>query len=97
MFKFYKKQLAAHSAAFAGAEAFPHLAEDVVDLTETSDVLDILLQFMSCQKQPSIASLDFTTLRSLAEATEKYQVFSAMTAVDMSMKYVHLFLLYPNI
>jgi len=75
--------------AFAGAEGFTSFTEDVVDLTETSDVLDILLQFMLHQRPPTLTSLDFTVLNSFAEAVEKYEVFSAMATTEICMKYVH--------
>ena len=75
--------------AFAGAEGYTLLAKDVVDLEETSNVLEILLQLMSLQKPPTMSSLDFSVLNPLAEAVEKYEVFSAMEASESAMRYVH--------
>src|ERR1700722_7748384 len=86
LFRFFKKKLEVHSAAFAGAEGFALLAEDVVDLAETSDVLDILLQFMSTQRPPSLRSLPFSVMNPLAEAVEKYEVVHAMDACETRMK-----------
>jgi hypothetical protein len=87
LFKFYKKHLEVHSEAFASAEGFPVSETEEIHFTETSEVLDLLLQFMSRQKPPDLTSLKFETLASLSEAVEKYQVFSAMTACEMNMKY----------
>lgn len=67
------KQLEAHSAAFA-TQGFVPNTKDVLDLTETAEVLDILLQFMSHQSPPSLCIV-FTVLNSLAEAIEKYKVY----------------------
>jgi len=42
-------------------------------------VLDLLLQYMHRQRQPDLGDVDFQTLAELAEAAEKYEVYSAMT------------------
>jgi len=89
LLKFYKKQLEVHSKAFAGAEGYTLLAQDVVDLEETCNVLEILLQLMSLEKPPTIGLLDFSILNPLAEAVEKYEVFSAMEACELAMRYVY--------
>jgi hypothetical protein len=85
LFKFYKKQLEAHSGAFAGAEAFVSKPGEETELPESSEVLEILLQFMSLQHPPDLRGLQFPVLMQLAEAVEKYQVFSAMFACHISM------------
>jgi hypothetical protein len=88
-FKFYKKQLEAHSGAFAGAGAFGQSSSDeIVELTETSDVLEILLQLMSLQQPPDFRKMTFNVLAPLAEAVEKYEVFSAMSMCEIYMQYV---------
>jgi|ERR1700722_2720913 len=84
-FKFYKKQLETHSAAFANPGFLLHV-KDFLDLTETAAVLDLLLQFISCQKPPSL-DITFTVLTSLAEAVEKYKIFSAIPPIETSMRY----------
>jgi hypothetical protein len=75
LFKFYKKQLEVHSGAFAGAESFTATDEPVM-FTEPSEIVDLLLQLMSRQEHPDLRSVDFDTLDLLAEAVEKYDVFS---------------------
>jgi hypothetical protein len=81
--------LEVHSEAFAGAEEFatPLTKEEVLDLPETSEVLDILLQFMWRQKLPDLQPLEIEVLAPLSEAVAKYQVFSAMQACEQEMRY----------
>ena len=91
LFKFYRKKLESYSEAFAGAEGFAtSLSEDIVDLSETADVLDLLFQFMLLAPQPDLTSLDFSLLHPLAEAVEKYAVFAATPPCETSMKCVCL-------
>ena len=90
LFRFYKKQLEAHSGAFAGAEAFTvSTTDEVVNFTEPSEIVDLLLQLMSLQDPPDLKSLKFQTLDLLAEAVEKYDVFSSKTACRLLMRCVH--------
>jgi hypothetical protein len=90
LFKFYKKQLEAHSGAFAGAGAFAvSPTNEPVDLTEPSEIVDLLLQLMELQEPPDLESLQFQTLALLAEAVEKYDVFSSKTACRLLMRCVH--------
>ena len=85
LFKFYKKQLEVHSGAFAGAEAFTATDEPVM-FTESSKIVDLLLQLMSRQEPPDLRSIDFNTLDSLAEAVEKYDVFASKTICKVMMQ-----------
>ena len=59
---------------------------EVVALTETSTVLEILLQYMYRQPQPDLERVDFETLAGVAEAAEKYQVFAAMPWYKLLME-----------
>ncbi|KAL0958270.1 hypothetical protein HGRIS_000422 [Hohenbuehelia grisea] len=52
--------------------------EDIVEFTEDSKTLDLLLQFMYRQRQPNITNLKYSQLMALAEAAEKYEVYAAM-------------------
>jgi hypothetical protein len=61
-------------ALFGGG--FP--SEKVIHLEEASDVLQLLLRFMHNTRQPDLNTTSFSQLFSLAEAAEKYQVYSAM-------------------
>ena len=94
LFKFDKKQLGSHSGAFEGADEFSmDSTDEPVQLTEPSDVVDLLLQLMSLQEAPDLESLDFQTLAMLAEAVEKHDVFHSKTTCRMLMQYVNPFFL----
>ena len=80
-----------HSEGFAGADAISGASSsdhEVVQLTETSAVLDLLLQYMYRQPQPDLKKADFETLAGVAEAAEKYQVYSATTVCNIFMRFV---------
>ena len=85
VFKFYKKQLEAHSGAFAGAEAFTATDEPIM-FTEPSKIVYLLLQLMSLQEPPDLWHIDFDTLDLLAEAVEKYDVFASKSICRMVMQ-----------
>lgn len=59
---------------------------DIVDVTESSETLQLLLQFMRRQPQPNVAEMDFATLERLAEAAEKYEVYSATQLLKFAMR-----------
>ncbi|KAI0072695.1 hypothetical protein K474DRAFT_343294 [Panus rudis PR-1116 ss-1] len=91
LFRVYRRDLEAFSEGFAGPaaahDACPtNPADDIVQLTESSAVLEILLQFMRRQRHPSLKDLDGKTMAGVAEAVEKYQVFSALEACKTQMQ-----------
>ncbi|KAG6825816.1 hypothetical protein H0H87_008656 [Tephrocybe sp. NHM501043] len=51
---------------------------EIVPLTEPSATLELLFVFLYPQPLPDLGELDFDLLSALAEAAEKYRVFSAM-------------------
>ncbi|RDB27170.1 hypothetical protein Hypma_004586 [Hypsizygus marmoreus] len=71
-----KKYMEATSGGFPPLE-FDTRGE-IVPLEESSKTLELLFQFMYPQRPPRVADLDFEVLVPLAEAAEKYEVFSAM-------------------
>jgi len=78
-----------HSEGFAGADAISGESSsdsEVVQLTETSTVLDLLLQYTYRQPQPDLKKADFETLAGVAEAAEKYQVFAAISWCKLLME-----------
>jgi class 3 adenylate cyclase len=81
--------LEAHSEAFAASPpprcAASTYRNEVVDLTEPSSVLELLLQYMYRQPQPDLTTVCFSDLKGLAEAAEKYQVYPAMEICKMMM------------
>jgi hypothetical protein len=52
--------------------------QEMMVFDEPSNVLEILFQFIYPRRHPSLEDTDFETLAAVAEAVEKYQVFSAM-------------------
>ncbi|SRR5258705_9582888 len=53
-------------------------SENINNLEEESEVLQLLLRFMHNTRQPDLSTTPFSELVSLAEAAEKYRVYSAM-------------------
>lgn len=90
LFKVHRRNLETHSGVFASAEdaTRPDNGHETVELSETSDILELLFQFMYPQPQPDLRTLDFKTFAGLAEAAEKYMVFSALTLCRMKMECV---------
>ncbi|KAG6906583.1 hypothetical protein DXG01_013069 [Tephrocybe rancida] len=58
----------------------------VVQLEEKSQVVELLLQFMHLKPQPDIEAIPFPILEELANAVEKYLIFSAMAVCRMCMR-----------
>ncbi|KAJ3520955.1 hypothetical protein NMY22_g12516 [Coprinellus aureogranulatus] len=58
-----------------------------VPLTEPSSVLDLLFAFVYPAQLPLIEDMDFGTIMGLAEAAEKYQVYSAIYACRMCLRH----------
>ncbi|KAJ6477060.1 hypothetical protein C8R45DRAFT_1008677 [Mycena sanguinolenta] len=88
LFKVHRKNLEVHSDVFAGAEhaTRPENGDEIVPLSETADVLDLLFQYMYRQPQPNLRNVEFSTVAGLAEAAEKYVVYSALEWCRMRMK-----------
>ncbi|KAJ7744594.1 hypothetical protein B0H16DRAFT_1889566 [Mycena metata] len=86
-FKVHRKNLEVHSPVFASAQSStrPESGQEVVELSESSDTLELLFQFMYPQPQPDLQALEFSTFADLAEAAEKYEVYSALTLCRMRM------------
>ncbi|CAA7263048.1 unnamed protein product [Cyclocybe aegerita] len=59
--------------------------EMTVELTETAAVLRLILQYMHNVRQPDLSKVSFLVLSSLAEAVEKYLVFSAIDVCKVFM------------
>ncbi|KAJ6541999.1 hypothetical protein DFH09DRAFT_1368230 [Mycena vulgaris] len=59
---------------------------EIVQLTEASSVLTLLLQFLHNQRQPDSTKFEFERLAGLAEAAEKYMVYSAMEVCKLRMR-----------
>ncbi|KAF8624598.1 hypothetical protein AX17_007091 [Amanita inopinata Kibby_2008] len=80
----HRKNLECAAGAFPGSE-FEGKKDDVVHITEDSDTLDLLFLFMYPERQPNLRKASFRVLASVAEAAEKYEVFSAMATCHTFM------------
>jgi hypothetical protein len=77
-FKVHRKHLEVHSDVFADAANATrpdNAGDEIVKLSETSAVLDLLFQYMYRQPQPDLKSVDFPVFAGLAEAAEKCGLF----------------------
>jgi len=62
--------------------------EEIVELTEDARTLELLFQFIYPTAGIDLSSIDFHALESLAEAAEKYQVYTAMSICKIYMMFV---------
>lgn len=67
--------------------------DEVVVLEEKADVLRLMLQFMHNTRQPNLGEVSFSILAPLAEAVEKYMIYSAMQICHTHMEFVILHLI----
>ncbi|KAJ7114177.1 hypothetical protein C8R43DRAFT_961418 [Mycena crocata] len=71
-------------------EGFPppeiSTSDEIVSLSESSATLELLFQFIYPRRHPALDEIPFSDLASLAEAAEKYQVFSAMNICRIRMR-----------
>ncbi|KAF9446709.1 hypothetical protein P691DRAFT_776662 [Macrolepiota fuliginosa MF-IS2] len=81
VFRLHRKNLHLHSDAFPSQEE-----GEIVDLTESSDVLEIFFQYFYRQPQPDLTNIRMHTLLALSEAVEKYRVFSAIEVCKAHMR-----------
>ena len=86
-FHLHRKNLEAHTGAFPGAEF--DTQNEIVHLTEPSSVLEVVFQFMYPRRHPDLEDANFETIAAIAEAVEKYEVFSAMNTCITRIKYVY--------
>ena len=65
---------------------FTQASDEIVQLSETEDILELLFQFCYPKRPPSLQSLDFETLSRLAEAVEKYQIYNTLETCRILME-----------
>jgi hypothetical protein len=78
----HKKYLEMNSVGFAAPDS------EVEFLSESSTVLDLLLQHIYPGPQPDLGEIEFAELAGVAEAAQKYEVWSAMSVTKVHMRYV---------
>jgi len=90
LFRVHRQNLESHSEVFAGAAGVSAGREsqddEIVQLTETSTTLELLLQCMYNRPQPDLRAENFDTLARVAEAAEKYQVHHATPICKILMQ-----------
>ena len=86
LFRIHKINLEAFTEGLSPPEGSTF--EEVVELTENSAILELLFQFIYPTSGPDLSSIDFNVLESLAEAAEKYQVYTAMSICKIHMMFV---------
>jgi hypothetical protein len=84
LFRIHKINLKVNTGGFVLPEFETH--NEIVCLTETAMTLELLFQFCYSDHRPDVEALDFDALALLAEAAEKYQVFSAMDICKICMR-----------
>ncbi|KIM35844.1 hypothetical protein M413DRAFT_449573 [Hebeloma cylindrosporum] len=84
LFHLQRKYLETNTGAFPGAE-FDTRGE-ITHLTEPTEVLEVLFQFIYPRRHPDIEELEFPLLAAVAEAAEKYEVFSGMSECKTRMR-----------
>lgn len=85
LFKVHRKNLELYSEGFPGTDVPVH-DDEVVLLTEKASTLELLFQYMYKERQPDLSAVEPDTLAELAEASEKYMVYSAMEVCKVYMK-----------
>lgn len=84
LFKVHRTNLECHSEGFSPPPG-TSLFDEIVPLPESSEVLDLLFQYMYPQRQPDLTAIPFNIIAGLAEAVEKYQVYAAMGVCSTKM------------
>ncbi|KAF7294559.1 hypothetical protein MIND_00992400 [Mycena indigotica] len=85
IFRTHTKNLETHAEGFPPSAFAVDLESEIVNLTETAETLELLFQYVYPQRQPDLTTLPFNVLADLAEAAEKYQIFSAMDILRIFM------------
>ncbi|KDR79281.1 hypothetical protein GALMADRAFT_1231551 [Galerina marginata CBS 339.88] len=84
LFRIHRKNLETNTGAFPGPE-FDSQGE-IVFLSEPAEVLGVVFQFIYPRKHPTLKDLDFKLVAEVAEAVEKYEVFSAMRVCELRLR-----------
>jgi hypothetical protein len=87
LFKVHRRNLFAYSEAFDAGSSFKDTGE-IVELSENSATLELLLQYIYPKPPPNLENLSARSLVRLAEAAEKYLFHSVIQTCKFHMKYV---------
>ncbi|KAG6818257.1 hypothetical protein H0H93_006513 [Arthromyces matolae] len=86
LFHVHRKNLEVHSGAFPPSE-FKSTKGEILSLTEDAHTLTMLFQYVYPRRNPDIELLTFDSFYKLAEAAEKYQIFSAMDSCKLRVRH----------
>ena len=86
IFHVQRKYLEVNTGSFPSAEF--NTQGELVHLTESSAVLEALFRFAYPIIQPNLEDVGFEVIAAVAEAAEKYQVFSAMNFCRLRLRLV---------
>ncbi|KAJ7907671.1 hypothetical protein B0H13DRAFT_2018273 [Mycena leptocephala] len=84
LFCVHRVNLQTHTEGFPPAEIATQ--GEVCPLSESSSILEVLFQFIYPRRHPALDNMPFAKVAALAEAAEKYQVYSAMNICHLRMK-----------
>jgi hypothetical protein len=84
LFRIHKINLEVCAGGFAPPEF--DVQGEIVCLTETAMTLKLLFRFCYPECHPDVEAMEFDVLIDLAEAAEKYEVYSAMNICKIYMK-----------
>ncbi|KAJ7431475.1 hypothetical protein B0H11DRAFT_2130378 [Mycena galericulata] len=84
LFSVHRVNLQTHTEGFPPAEIVTE--GEICPLPESSATLEVLFQFIYPRRHPSLDNFRFEAVAALAEAAEKYQVYSAMNICHLRMK-----------
>ncbi|KAF8972782.1 hypothetical protein BDZ97DRAFT_858345 [Flammula alnicola] len=83
IFRIHQKNLETHTGVFPPAEFD---TQEVVYLSEPASVLEILFHFIYPKRYPGLEDQNFEVVAAVAEAVEKYEVFSAMKTCEVRLR-----------
>ncbi|KAJ7575703.1 hypothetical protein C8J56DRAFT_801081 [Mycena floridula] len=81
----HRKNMERFSDGFPVSDDVTASLDDIVELGETSAVLELLLHFLHPNRLPRCDKLDLTALIDFGHAAEKYFVYSAMGVVKLML------------
>lgn len=85
-YKTHSKNLALYCDAFPAVGSVTIDENEVVQMAESREIVSLLIKFMHRGYQPDLSNVGFETLSALAEAVEKYVVFSAIPVCKAKMR-----------
>ncbi|KAJ4466259.1 hypothetical protein J3R30DRAFT_2281515 [Lentinula aciculospora] len=88
LFKVHRLNLEMHSQVFAdaGGTTVGTVENEIVSLSETSEVLELVLQYVYLQPQPDLQKVQWEVVKELAEAVQKYEIYCAIGVCSQRMR-----------